>query len=377
MTEGGNYSVSVEIEANNDKITENNSLTREIDIEFRDGGEEIYVTSIKTGNDFVEISTDYQLDVTDEEIFFLNCSKGGAFEMDTNSVKTTEKPIRLSGLPPGEIFECWLSIQKFNNFSSHIYRAGHTKGFWTKTVNANPGLFLIRETFCDSDAPEGYSNCEPDSVLSELAPQNNPFPDTDPAKIEGLAAAELFRRYAIRGYPDGNFGGSNFVERAEAAKFLWKSQIGKYRRKKSLTDLYLEEKMAAGEVRNGFGVSYDDLPELNFSDVPKGEWFYEVVQIVANNGIINGYSDGTFKPEQNVSLAEFMKMLAVNFELIEFDNNRKFESYFPLFTEIIKTYDLFPQLNLEEINWLKNLTRDEVCVAIYQYLGKRSLTSFD
>lgn len=46
-----------------------------------------------------------------------------------------------------------------------------------------------------------------------------------------------------------------------------------------------------------------------FKDVKKSDWHYSVVDELSNKGIINGYEDGTFKPQRPVSYAEFLTLL--------------------------------------------------------------------
>jgi hypothetical protein len=46
-----------------------------------------------------------------------------------------------------------------------------------------------------------------------------------------------------------------------------------------------------------------------FSDISDEHWAYGYVIEMANRGIINGYADGTFRPEAFVTRAEFAKML--------------------------------------------------------------------
>lgn len=48
-----------------------------------------------------------------------------------------------------------------------------------------------------------------------------------------------------------------------------------------------------------------------FSDVTQGQWFYDSVTQMTETGIFKGYPDGTFKPNQTVSNAEFIKMFIV------------------------------------------------------------------
>lgn len=46
-----------------------------------------------------------------------------------------------------------------------------------------------------------------------------------------------------------------------------------------------------------------------FSDLPSSHWAYPYVKQLAENGIIGGYDDGTFKPNKNVTREEFVKMI--------------------------------------------------------------------
>ena len=54
-----------------------------------------------------------------------------------------------------------------------------------------------------------------------------------------------------------------------------------------------------------------DEPVYNstFSDVAKDSWYYEYVTPLAAKGIIAGYPDGTFLPQNNITRAEFLKLL--------------------------------------------------------------------
>ena len=45
------------------------------------------------------------------------------------------------------------------------------------------------------------------------------------------------------------------------------------------------------------------------TDVNDSEIYYDAVNTLSIMGIINGYEDGTFKPNQNVTRAEFTAML--------------------------------------------------------------------
>ena len=56
----------------------------------------------------------------------------------------------------------------------------------------------------------------------------------------------------------------------------------------------------------------------SFSDVPAGEWYADYVSLCAGYGIINGYEDGTFRPQAEITRAEFMKLLCTIGELVPY-----------------------------------------------------------
>ena len=54
---------------------------------------------------------------------------------------------------------------------------------------------------------------------------------------------------------------------------------------------------------------------VSFSDLNTTHWAHASITQMTNSGIINGYPDGTFKPEKNVTRAEFSKILVKALEL--------------------------------------------------------------
>ncbi len=56
-------------------------------------------------------------------------------------------------------------------------------------------------------------------------------------------------------------------------------------------------------------INYDELQSAPvFSDLESGHWSYEAVAYLTAAGAINGYPDGSFKPENKVTRAEFTSM---------------------------------------------------------------------
>ena len=84
----------------------------------------------------------------------------------------------------------------------------------------------------------------------------------------------------IAGYPDGTFRPDNNITRGEFAKI-------------AVIVLGLEK--SADLLEN--------VPS-NFKDVKVGDWYNKYVNVAANQGILKGYPDGTFKPNNNITQAE-------------------------------------------------------------------------
>ena len=63
----------------------------------------------------------------------------------------------------------------------------------------------------------------------------------------------------------------------------------------AISDLTLEESKPA--------------PEMNVSDVQKGDWFYPSVEYVYQNGMMNGITDTLFKPNANTTRAQIVTIL--------------------------------------------------------------------
>ena len=113
---------------------------------------------------------------------------------------------------------------------------------------------------------------------------NKALSDIDPNTLVGKAVNELISLKIIDGYTDGTFKPDNTITRAEMAKLI-------------VAFLRLDD----------IGLS---SAETGFSDVDEtNHWSSPYVNVAVAKGIIVGYGDGTFRPDNPVKYCEAVKMV--------------------------------------------------------------------
>ncbi|WP_346234698.1 S-layer homology domain-containing protein [Lysinibacillus telephonicus] len=98
---------------------------------------------------------------------------------------------------------------------------------------------------------------------------------------------ELFERGFVSGYPDGSYKPNGLLTRAHAAKIL--------------------------ALNLGLDVTTDY--QISFSDVSKGDWYYPYIAALRENGIIDGFEDGTFRPNTPITRNQMAKILVNGYGL--------------------------------------------------------------
>ena len=112
----------------------------------------------------------------------------------------------------------------------------------------------------------------------EIFTSANSFRDVDSSKWYNKAASSMAAGGYIQGYSDGTFGADKPITRAEfvaiASRFAAKT--------------------------TGFA---------SYSDVDNGHWAARAIAVCASNGWVQGYEDGTFRPDQPITRAEAMTII--------------------------------------------------------------------
>ena len=86
----------------------------------------------------------------------------------------------------------------------------------------------------------------------------------------------------------------------------------------------------------------EKLAEQIFADVPPEVEFFFAVNFVANEGIVSGYPDGNFQPENEINRAEFTKIL------VEAKFAKELELFTPQISEGLTNESCFPDFAANE-----------------------------
>ena len=159
---------------------------------------------------------------------------------------------------------------------------------YTATSNANgivrfPDVSNGTYTLLEKSAPKGYVASDETYTLtvsdSRITMNGK---DYAPVTFVNRKAAELNRRdhtAFLVGYADGTFEPDRNMTRAEVTTMFAR---------------LLTEKMAADQTYSN-----------TFSDVAKSHWAANYIGYMQQFGIITGYADGSFRPDASVTRAEF------------------------------------------------------------------------
>lgn len=139
--------------------------------------------------------------------------------------------------------------------------------------------------------PELHRKLAPLGGIAQAQVQPNSQPPSD--AIEQVIAAGL-----MANYPDGQFHSERFISRAELASILVKA-------------FQLDKRAAANRETL---IEVKDVPNTNnqtFNDI----------QTVLKTGIMNGYRDNMFFPNQKVTRAEAFAIFAQAYGVFQFPDN--------------------------------------------------------
>lgn len=143
------------------------------------------------------------------------------------------------------------------------------------------------------------------------------FPDIDGNTFESYIE-DLFEAGVVSGYSDGNFKPDELVTREQMAKFIVKA----------------------------FGFTLPQSNTANFPDITADSKFYTEILILKNSGIVNGYSDGTYRPSSPVTRGEVTKFVVLALNAKGINTSTQYADKYPDVTQ--------SNLFVNYINYLSN-----------------------
>lgn len=148
----------------------------------------------------------------------------------------------------------------------------------------------------------------------------------------------------VNGYPDGSYKPDDLINRAEFTKI----------------------------VVNAFGYTSEVIDgcteKKSFPDIVVSEWYVKFVCIAKQEKIINGYPDGTFKPNGEINFAEAAKIIVKTYdrEGAKGYTNKTSSVWYETFVNALKDRDAVPA-TIESNDQL--ITRGEMAYMIWKFEG--------
>jgi hypothetical protein len=185
------------------------------------------------------------------------------------TVTSTPCTINFSDVNPGDYFyedvRCIYCLGAISGYADGTFRPFNntTRGQMTKIIVLGLHIPIV--------TPTGTP------TFSDVLP-GSPFYDW----IETAAADGI-----VSGYADGTFRPNNYVTRGQLSKI----------------DVIAASQVFHWEILNP--------ATPTFSDVPPGSAFYEYIETVACHGVVSGYADGTFRPNNYAIRAQIAKIVCL------------------------------------------------------------------
>ncbi len=220
-------------------------------------------------------------------IYYSQSTDDGATWSDAVRISTATSDLRI-GIPSSYS----RAAGDYINVTAH---SGNVYGVWTDTRAGNgEDVYVVRGTYGGgTPVPTRTRTITPTRTASptNTAVASTPtatqcamnFSDVSPNDYFYEAVHYLYCAGVISGYGDGTFRPYNNTTRAQLTKIIVLAE----------------------------GWPIDTTGGPHFSDVSEGSTFYDYIETAYNHAIISGYGDGTFRPDNNVTRAQLSKIIVL------------------------------------------------------------------
>jgi rare lipoprotein A len=182
------------------------------------------------------------------------------------------------------------------------------------------------------------------------------FSDVSEGNKYYVAIKYLEENGIISGYSDGTFKPNEETNRAEALKMI------------TLASGIITEE----EIENS---NKGDEKQRPFTDTPTSEWYTAYLKAAKEKGLIQGYEDGTYKPEQTINLAEALKITMESFNHGDYPEISDYlyidtpeDEWFTKYTAYAGSKGIINIYDSNNVNPEQEMTRGYLAEIIYRYM---------
>lgn len=183
-------------------------------------------------------------------------------------------------------------------------------------------------------------------IALTIFPLSNVFAFTDTYNSPNKQAIEYLQNTKIiNGYADNTYKPDQPVNRAEFLKIL------------------IATKFSNNQIEIGIKNCFSDVTD---------QWFAKYICLAKSNNIVDGYPDTTFRPANNINLAEALKIILETYE-IQVEHNPQLAWYEPYYLKA-KENHLMGNINTIVDH---SLTRGEMAQMMYTLMNYSTITYAD
>lgn len=226
-----------------------------------------------------------------------------------------------------------VTVKEYENVGRLPERDGYVFVSWNTEPDGSGTRYMPGDTFhIDGSSDNLYAQWQKDKT------------GPDDTGVSNWLETDEHNAY-LTGYPDSTFRADRNMTRAEVAQMFYALLLDK-----------------------------DVTITKSFSDVPDDAWYATAVKTLASLGMMDGYPDGTFRPDEPITRAEFATVgLAFAYDPIDADCSYydvSASAWYHTYVAQATTYGWiggYPDNTFRPGN---NITRVEVCVIVNNMLGR-------
>ncbi len=184
------------------------------------------------------------------------------------------------------------------------------------------------------------------AVSASSVSANEVFSDINEERADSEAIMKMYNAGYIAGYKDGSFRPDGSITRAELVRIV-------------------NQTLQFSDP--------DEDAENAYSDVYENEWYYNDLLIAQERDYVEGFPDGTFKPNDNITRQQFCTIVSrlFGFEAPQIIETKVEDEITGWATNYVYAVLSAGVMELEEGNLFRateNITRGEVCLAMSQFI---------